>query len=156
RDIDFDGRFLGALCQDKRGGWQDSGLDVKGCKHDQVIGAKDGLLVCLRVPGGREPPAGSYRDSCRGVEFDGRFVSGECRGAEGAGQKASLDMRTCKDGADMLNDDGEIVCKVPPPPAPPAPPVVAPRVTAATPPSAAAPPSPPAPAPASTQTAPVT
>jgi hypothetical protein len=111
RDFDFDGRYLSGECRDQRGAWQDTSLDTRSCARDQEIGNKDGELVCARSQQGRTPPEGSYRQSCGKVTFDGRFLHGECRDAQGAWDKATLDMRPCHDGDDIADDDGELVCR---------------------------------------------
>lgn len=121
RDVAFDGRYLSGECRDDRGRWKDTSLDTKSCAADQVIGSDDGDLVCTRRPG-QEPPAGAYRNSCRDVTFDGRFIRAACKDATGAWTRAVLDMRPCKAGYEIVNEDAELICRAPaPPPPPPAP-----------------------------------
>jgi len=111
RALEFDGRYLSGECRDKRSAWQDTSLDTQSCVHDQEIANNDGELVCARSRQPREVPAGSYQQSCRKVTFDGRFLRGECRDGRGVWDKATLDMRLCHAGEDIVNDDGEFVCR---------------------------------------------
>ena len=46
RNVTFDGRFLSAQCADRRGRYQDSRLDVRGCNRGDDIANRDGELVC--------------------------------------------------------------------------------------------------------------
>ena len=111
RDLDFDGRYLSGECRDHRDAYQDTSLDTHGCARDQQIGNDNGELVCARPQAGREVPDGIYRQSCRKLTFDGRFLRGECRDGQGAWDKATLDMRPCHNGDAIANEDGELVCK---------------------------------------------
>ncbi len=58
-------------------------------------------------------PAGSYQQSCRNLDFDGRYLSGECRDKHGAWQDTSLDTRSCARDQEIGNKDGELVCARP-------------------------------------------
>src|SRR5262249_2701955 len=89
RNTQFDGRRLRAQCRDRDRNWHDTDLDTRECDRNEEIVNDDGDLAC-RLQGGRDegtrddgnkdgqPPAGSYQNSCRNVDFDGRYLAAQC------------------------------------------------------------------------------
>jgi hypothetical protein len=122
-------------------------------------------------PEAQRAPAGSYAQSCRNVTVQRRVLSAECRTANGGWNNSTLDLRSCRQGANIANLNGQLTCAdaTPPPPAPvptdAAPPAPTPPPPGATPPPPPAatttpappaepPPPPPAPPPATDATQP--
>jgi hypothetical protein len=81
------------------------------------LGLNDRISSLRRVPdrgpdsGQTGSPPGSYRDTCRNVEFNGRFLSAECRNNRGRYEDSRVDLRECNRGDDIANRDGELVCQ---------------------------------------------
>ncbi len=115
RNIQFDGRRLRAQCRNHDRNWRDTDLDTRDCDRDEEIVNDDGDLACrLRGGGaqeGQEPPQGGYRRSCREIEFDGRYLTAQCTDERGKWRNARLDVRDCDDNAEIVSDDGDLVCK---------------------------------------------
>ena len=79
-----------------------------------------------RPPSGGSAPAGSYQQSCRGVNMNGNMLSAQCTNSSGAPVFSSLDTNSCR-GRDIHNDNGYLRCgsgggPVPPTPTRPTPP----------------------------------
>lgn len=71
----------------------------------------DRISSLRRVRDRYDPPAGSYLQSCRGVEFDGRYITAECRDRRGRWTETDLDLRRCDRGDDIGVRDGELTCR---------------------------------------------
>lgn len=116
RNIQFDGRRLRAQCRDTDRNWQSTELDTRDCDRNEEIVNDDGDLACRLRGGedqeGQEPPQGSYERSCRDIEFDGRYLTAECRDEHGKWRNARLDVRDCDRDEEIVNDDGELACRM--------------------------------------------
>ena len=102
-----------ASCRTRSGRFVDATLpNVRTCRGD--IGNDDGRLVCQTGPSLGEPPAGSYRSSCRDARLEqgaGRMVDllASCQTRSGRFVDARLpNVRECK--GDIGNNDGQLVC----------------------------------------------
>jgi len=102
-----------ATCQTRNGRFVDATLpNVRACSGD--IGNDNGRLVCQTRPSLGEPPAGSYRSSCRDARLEpgaGRMVDliASCQTRSGRFVDARLaNVRDCK--GDIGNNDGQLVC----------------------------------------------
>lgn len=72
------------------------------------LGFGDRISSARRV---QAAPQGSYRESCRNVQFDGRTLTADCRRRGSRYETSSLDVRRCAIGADILNERGALVCE---------------------------------------------
>ncbi len=122
RNASIDRDMLRAECQDHNGNWRRTGLNVDNCRND--IANDNGELRCTGVNPPPPPaplPGGSYQQSCRNMVFARGTLSGECRNAGGEWRNTSLDMRSCLQGADIGNANGQLTCAGANPPPLPAP-----------------------------------
>jgi len=71
----------------------------------------DRISSVRRVRDRFEPPPGSYLQSCRGVEFNGRYITAECRDRRNRWTETELDLRSCDRGDDIGVRDGELTCR---------------------------------------------
>lgn len=72
------------------------------------LGMNDRISSVRRVV---PPPQGSYQQSCREIQFDGRTLTASCRQRFNRYETSSLDVRRCRRGADIENDRGELACE---------------------------------------------
>ncbi len=130
RNATVDRDVLRAECQDRNGNWRRSTLNVDNCRSD--IANDNGELRCAGANPPPPPPppppplpSGSYQQSCRYMVFERGRLSGECRDAGGQWHRTSLDVRSCAQGSDIGNSNGQLTCAgaAPPPPPPPPPPL---------------------------------
>jgi len=60
--------------------------------------------------GGGFAPQGSYRQSCRGINVRGNFMTAECTATNGQWIRSSLDYARCRYGTDVANVNGRLTC----------------------------------------------
>jgi len=63
--------------------------------------------------GPRQPPEGSYQQSCRNMTVERGTLKGECKDAAGAWKDASIELRSCRGAPDISNDNGALKCTPP-------------------------------------------
>lgn len=115
---------LRAQCRTASGGWNWTTLDdYERCDGD--IANLNGELVCREGAdendtvrdrdrgrgdrGDRDIPNGSYRQTCRNIDVDGRDLEAECADRRGRyGDTRLSNYRNCN--GDIGNDDGELRC----------------------------------------------
>ncbi len=111
-DAVVQGRVLAASCKTAGGGWQRTQLaDFAGCTS--AISNQDGALQCTRG----NPPAGSYRGSCRNISLAGTLLSAECRTGSGRTIASGIKRSDLCQG-DIRNSRGQLTCRTPSPPPP--------------------------------------
>jgi len=76
-----------------------------------VYRLNDRVSSVRRVRDRYDPPPGSYLEDCRDIEFDGRYITAECRDRRGRWTETDLDLRTCDRGDDIVVRDGELYCR---------------------------------------------
>lgn len=112
RDGRVNGDTLTASCQDNRGRWNYSSINVRSCNGD--IRNDDGRLACSWGGGGGGPgwggalPGGSYQSSCRDARVNGDTLSASCQDNRGRWNYSSLRYRECRN--EIRNDNGRLVC----------------------------------------------
>jgi hypothetical protein len=105
RDLWFDGSVLRALCKARGGDWTPTTLnDVGTCRG--ALSNQDGVLSCAK--GDADPPAGSYRQTCREISFSRGVLSAACRTRQGQWTRSELNEKEC--AGDIANDDGSLKC----------------------------------------------
>lgn len=114
--IDVDWHRLSATCRKRNGGWNFSVLeDYRRCNGDIVN--NNGHLECDDDRGDdddrdgyNDTPRGSYQQSCRNIDTDGRTLQAECRDRNGRWRYTELDdYRRCR--GDIANYDGVLQCR---------------------------------------------
>lgn len=113
QDIYADWNTLSASCRTQFGQWNYTTLaNYRACDGD--IANQSGRLVCTRDDNDDDDdyqlPRGSYRDTCRNEEADGRTLRAECRDNNGRWRYSELDnYRTCR--GDIANANGMLRCR---------------------------------------------
>ncbi len=109
RNTTMRGSTLSAQCQDARGGWQYSSINVDSCRG-RDISNENGRLSCSGGGGGGgRPPSGSYQQSCRDAYMNGSTLSARCQDGRGRWQTSSINVNECR-GRDIANDNGRLSC----------------------------------------------
>ncbi|NOT41779.1 MAG: hypothetical protein HOP13_14930, partial [Alphaproteobacteria bacterium] len=62
----------------------------------------------------RQPPEGSYRQSCRNLAVERGTLKAECQDATGAWKETSIGLRDCRGAPDISNTNGTLTCVAPP------------------------------------------
>lgn len=118
RDPALDGTILRANCQDSRGTWRPTWIDLRQCSS-RYIGNDDGLLVCLAAPAPAAPalktgydtlPRGSWTDTCRSGAVKNGQMRAECYTADGRWLVSDLDLKSCRRNA-VGNAGGRLTCE---------------------------------------------
>jgi hypothetical protein len=78
--------------------------DVGTCRS--ALSNQDGVLSCAK--GDADPPAGSYRQTCREISFSNGVLSAACRTRQGHWTRSELNHKDC--AGDVANDDGSLKC----------------------------------------------
>lgn len=102
------GGDLTALCKSMRGAQVTSTLFGFSTCHSGIENL-DGYLTCSK--GDAQPPAGSYRASCRNVNVEKGSLYADCRNVRGDWKPASLGLGRCN--YEVYNTDGRLACTVP-------------------------------------------
>ncbi|MEQ1755267.1 MAG: CVNH domain-containing protein [Micropepsaceae bacterium] len=64
--------------------------------------------------GDRQPPAGSYQQSCQNLTVERGTLKGQCKDAAGALKDTSIGLRDCRGAPDITNENGVLACVAPP------------------------------------------
>ena len=99
------GNILWANCQKADGSYHRSKLILAECEGD--ISNNNGVLTCKKSPG-KQPPNGSYKNSCRNIRVDGKQLKAQCERKNGSWKNSSLKYKKCK--GDISNDNGNLSC----------------------------------------------
>ena len=102
------GSTLSAECQDARGRWQPSALDMASCAGFSAAN-RDGGLICEGRRGGGMP-GGSWQASCRRPDQRGSRFQAECQDSRGRWQPTFIDLSTCASNR-IANRDGGLICE---------------------------------------------
>jgi len=110
RNVQVNGPFLLASCQDVRGRWVNSNLPLEQCSRGGIVN-NNGRLACGRGGNGgsRRPPPGSYMESCRNAGMSGGMLQATCRAVNGRWMDSSIDPRRCR--GDIANFNGRLACR---------------------------------------------
>jgi len=103
KDIRVDGKYLKADCRRKDGAWKYSDINYKDCDGD--IFNDDGRLKCNQS---QKLPKGSYKQSCRDIRVDGKYLKAECRKRDGGWRVSEINWKNCDH--DIANDNGRLTC----------------------------------------------
>lgn len=104
---------LSASCQDNRGRWNYSTINVRDCRGD--IRNDGGRLACGWGDGGGwgQLPSGSYQESCRDARVNGSgrnaTLSANCRDNRGRWNFSTIRFNDCRGG--VINDNGRLACE---------------------------------------------
>lgn len=118
RDPALDGTILRANCQDSRGTWRPTWIDLRQCPS-RYIGNEDGLLVCMAAPPPPAPalkpgydtlPRGSWTDTCRSGVIKRGVMRAECSTSDGRWMVSDLDLAGCRRNA-VGNANGKLTCE---------------------------------------------
>lgn len=112
RNATMRGSTLSAQCQDSRGGWQSSSINVNDCRNRDIANI-NGRLSCTGNGGGggAQVPSGSYQQSCRNAYMSGPTLHAQCRDSRGNWQNSAVNTNNCR-GRDIANDNGRLTCNV--------------------------------------------
>jgi len=105
KNIRVDGNQLKAKCEKKNGNWNNTSIKYNNCKGD--ISNNNGELSC-NGSGGSKIPKGSYRDSCKNSNVEGKWLYSNCKKKNGSWNKTSLKYKDCN--KDIKNDNGNLTC----------------------------------------------
>ncbi len=121
RDGVLDGSILRATCQDTRGSWRATFLDLATCNGE--VGNVDGQLVCLVAAAPPPPsaapklmamrdtlPTGKWVQFCRSAALTNYMMRAECYAGNGQWQTSDLDLSTCS-STDVTSNGGRLVCQ---------------------------------------------
>ncbi|MCH8014073.1 MAG: CVNH domain-containing protein, partial [Candidatus Dadabacteria bacterium] len=100
------GNVLWAMCEKGDGKFQKSTLRLFDCEGD--ISNNNGVLTCKKKPGKR-PPKGSYQNSCKDIQVEGKQLRAKCQKRNGSWNKTKINYKKCS--GDIRNDNGELSCK---------------------------------------------
>jgi len=100
------GNVLWAMCEKRDGTYQKSTLQLSECEGD--ISNNNGQLNCKKKPGKR-PPSGSYQNSCKDIQVEGKQLKAKCQKQNGSWNNTKLNYKNCT--GDIRNDNGELSCK---------------------------------------------
>ncbi len=112
----FNNNVITAFCRTRAGDFRATMLNVSFCAPRGDISNQNGQLTCDRGRVGPPPPPplphGSYRRSCQNMSVspDG-VLRAECRTMNGAWVRTRLNLNTCGRGADISNQNGQLVCR---------------------------------------------
>jgi hypothetical protein len=124
-DVRVRGGQITANCSAPNGGRITSSTSV-GCRGD--IGNVNGYLRCNGGANANRPnggnhggnydgnyggglPAGSYRQTCLHARMQGSVLVADCQTGTGGILRASLDMRSCRQGVPVGNQSGVLHCQ---------------------------------------------
>ena len=100
------GLTLKARCRNLAGFFRTTSLDIRNCVEGSIENV-DGELKCQQET--IDLPEGSYRDSCKGIQFIGDYLLATCRDLDGRHRRTYVDLRDCQQG-EIENHDGELIC----------------------------------------------
>ena len=106
-NIDRRGNVLNAMCRDRGGRWVQSRLDLLACAPNGDIRNNNGQLACPPIP----PPPGSYLQTCRNARVAGMWLAADCRTMNGGWRDARLNLATCRVPPNIINANGQLVCR---------------------------------------------
>jgi hypothetical protein len=114
----MDGPILRARCDNGRGRWLYTSIDVRGCPGERLRNTW-GRLTCAaggyRGDGYRGDgwsggmPGGSWARTCRNADMRGPVLTAVCESRYGGWRPSSINVRQC-DGRRVENRDGRLVC----------------------------------------------
>jgi len=99
------GSVLWAQCEKTDGKFEKSTLQFARCEGD--ISNNNGKLSCKQKPG-KQPPSGSYKNSCKDIRVDGKELKAKCEKRNGSWNNTKLNYKNCK--GDITNNNGELSC----------------------------------------------
>lgn len=99
------GSTLWAQCKKANGDYQKSTLRFANCEGD--ISNNNGKLSC-KQKAGKQPPNGSYKNSCKNIRVDGKKLKAKCEKRNGNWNSTSINYKQCK--GDISNNNGELSC----------------------------------------------
>ena len=104
KDMHVIGKMLQATCEDQKGVWRSTTIDMNRCEGD--IRNDNGVLKCKQKA--VKPPAGSYKKSCRNINVKGNRVYADCQRRDGSWNTSSINYKNCN--RDISNDNGKLIC----------------------------------------------
>ena len=105
RNYYTEGKRLLGECKNDKGNWVKSSFKYKSCKTD--IWNNNGELTCkMKMEDG--VPAGSYKETCRNYQIEGKKLFAECQDAAGSWRSTSFKYKSC--ASDIYNNNGELTC----------------------------------------------
>jgi len=99
------GNLLWAMCEKANGEYQKSTLQFTRCEGD--ISNNNGKLSC-KQKAGKQPPKGSYQNSCKNIRVDGKQLKAKCEKKNGNWNSTSINYKKCS--GDISNSNGELSC----------------------------------------------
>lgn len=97
--------LLVANCKKRNGDWNPTSIIFRLCSGD--IWNDKGDLRC-NISQQTHVPKGSYRNSCKDIRFDGKYLKAECKKREGGWRYTDINYKNCD--RDIINDDGRLKC----------------------------------------------
>jgi len=105
KDIQIIATKLWAVCEKADGSYEKSTLNYQHCEGD--ISNNNGRLSC-RQKAGKQPPNGSYKNSCKNIRVDGKQLKAKCEKKNGKWNNTSIKYKNCN--KDIKNDNGNLTC----------------------------------------------
>jgi hypothetical protein len=112
KNVRFSDNVLEAACMTERGHSVVSRLLLSNCARGSDIANRNGFLYCWAGahPEGGAIPRGTYATSCDEIRVDGNTLRAQCKSRTGRVVSATLDLKLCPTGAEIINNDGQLLC----------------------------------------------